>query len=562
VRSSSLMRLSAKVIDPRMAKYGRATRPYLLILVALGSVAAGLVIAQAWLLASIVAGAFIDHDGLRDMRALVAVLAAVLAGRAAVVWLTDVAAHRASASVKSELRTALVTRGVEPGADGRPSDRAAELATLATTGVDTLDPYYARFLPQVALAAIVPVAVIVAISTRDLIAAALVAVTLPLIPIFMALIGMKTKKQTDEKLRSLQVLSGHFLDVVTGLTTLKTFGRSRSQAERIREVNDDYRRSADATLRVAFLSSLVLELVASVAVALVALSVGLRVLDDHLSLDTALFVLVLAPEAFAPLRQLGANYHASVEGRSAADHILRVVERPLPQRGTRTDVPDPAMHTLAVDDLTVRFPGRDHAAVADVTCVARPGEILALAGPSGSGKSTLLRAVLGLVPLHSGTITIGGADLTQFDPDAWRAHLAWVPQHPHVLARSVGDNVRLGRPDATQADIRRAITLAGLDRLVARAPAGLDTVLGDRGFGLSAGERQRLALARAFVRESASLLLLDEPTAGLDGDTEAAVLAVLRELASDRTVVIAAHRPALLDVADRVVNLVPEGVPV
>ena len=417
------------------------------------------------------------------------------------------------------------------------------------------------YLPQAALAGIVPVLVVAAVATRDWISAVLLVVTLPLVPVFMAIIGMATKARTDQKLRALTIMAGHFLDVVTGLTTLKVFGRSRTQAKVVGEVADDYRRTTIATLRVAFLSSLALELVSAIAVALVAVSVGLRVLDGHLGLDAALFVLILTPEAFAPLRQLGTNFHASADARSTADAVEEILERPQPVVGTRTDVPDPAQCSLVVEDLTVQYPGRDRPALSHVHLATEPGRILALSGPSGCGKTTLLRVVLGLVAHQSGRITIGGVDLADLDPDVWRSQIAWVPQQPHLFAGSWRDNVSLGAEGATDGDVRRAISSAGLDAVVARLPDGIDARIGDQGFGLSAGERQRIAIARAFFRD-ASLLLLDEPTAALDGEHEDAVIEVIDSLAADRTVIMAAHRPSLLEVADRVVDLSTEVVPV
>jgi ABC-type transport system involved in cytochrome bd biosynthesis fused ATPase/permease subunit len=310
------------------------------------------------------------------------------------------------------------------------------------------------------------------------------------------------------------------------------------------------------TLKVAFLSSLILELLATFSVALVAVAVGLRLLGGHLSLATALFVLILAPEAYLPLRLLGTNYHASVEGMKAAEDVFEVLERPLPTYGTCRDVPDPSRSTLRVERLEVCYPGRIVPALRGVNLAVEPGEIVAVSGPSGCGKSTLLGVLLGMVPEWSGSVSVGNVRLAELDPDAWRAQVAWVPQRPHLFARSIADNVRLGRPDASDDDVMSAVSGAGLDDVVTRLPHGLQTRLGQDGAGLSAGERQRVALARAFVRD-APLLLLDEPTANLDGQTEESVLAAVRRLMAGRTVVIVAHRPSLLALADRVVHLTP-----
>jgi thiol reductant ABC exporter CydD subunit len=544
------------VNDPRLLRYGRDTRTYLAVTIAVGTVTALLVIAQAGLLADLIAGAVSDSKDLAQLRTPVVLLLAVVVLRAGVVWYSEVAANRASARVKSQLRSALVGRVARAGPQpsGPPT---GSLAVLATQGIDALDGYFSRYLPQLVLAVIVPILVLIAIAPQDWVSALIIAVTVPLIPVFMALIGMATSRRTTRQLQALQRLSGHFLDVVAGLPTLKVFGRSKAQVRTIREVTDAYRRTTMSTLRLAFLSSLVLEFLATVAVALVAVSVGLRLLGGHLDLRTALFVLVLAPEAYLPLRQVGASYHASADGMAAAGQVFDVLEQPAPPRGTRLDVPDPATATIVIEGLRVTYPGRDRPALWVDSLTVAPGEVLAITGPSGAGKSTLLGVLLGFVPPDVGSVRVGDVELGDLDPDAWRARLAWVPQRPHLFAAPIGDNVRLGRADAPSAEVWRALADAGLDDLVLGWPDGLDTPLGDRGAGLSAGERQRVALARAFLRD-APLLLLDEPTANLDGATEAEVLAAVRRLARGRTVVLVAHRPALLALADRVVRLAPD----
>jgi thiol reductant ABC exporter CydD subunit len=427
---------------------------------------------------------------------------------------------------------------------------------LSTSGIDALDSYFARYLPQLFLAVIVPVTIIVVMLGADWISAVIIAVTVPLIPLFMALVGASTKARMRRQARLLQRLAGHFLDVVAGLPTLKVFGRAKAQVAAVRDITNRYRTATMATLKVAFLSSLILELLATFSVALVAVAVGLRLLGGHLSFATALFVLILAPEAYLPLRLLGTNYHASAEGMKAAEDVFEVLERPLPTYGTCRDVPDPSRSTLRVERLEVCYPGRIVPALHGVNLAVEPGEIVAVSGPSGCGKSTLLGVLLGMVPEWSGSVSVGNVRLAELDPDAWRAQVAWVPQRPHLFARSIADNVRLGRPDASDDDVMSAVSGAGLDDVVTRLPHGLQTRLGQDGAGLSAGERQRVALARAFVRD-APLLLLDEPTANLDGQTEESVLAAVRRLMAGRTVVIVAHRPSLLALAGRVVHLTP-----
>jgi ATP-binding cassette subfamily C protein CydD len=545
-----------RALDPRLLRYARATRTFLFVSVALGSLAALLIVAQAWLLADVVARAFIGGRSLAQLRTPLSVLLGVVVARALLAWAAELAASRSSARAKSQLRTALLERVPELCTERSREQSTGELAILATRGIDALDGYFSLYLPQLFLAVIVPVVVIVAVLFGDWISAAIIAFTIPLIPVFMALVGATTRERMDRQLETLERLAGHFLDVVAGLPTLKVFGRARAQAAAIGEITERYRTTAMSTLRVTFLSSLILELVATIAVALVAVAIGLRLMDGHLDLRTALFALVLAPEAYLPLRRLGANYHASAEGMAAAEQVFAVLESPLAPAGARTDIPDPAVCDLTIDGLCVAYSGRSEPALADVSLTVTAGETLALVGPSGCGKSTLLGALLGLLRPERGSIRVGGVELSELDPEAWRARLAWVPQRPHLFDASIADNVRVGRRESSDEEVRTAISDAGLADVVAGLPAGLDTILGDRGAGLSAGERQRLALARAFLRD-APLLLLDEPTAALDGHTEQEIVQAIRRLAQGRTVVLVAHRPALVAMADKVVSLVP-----
>ncbi len=548
-----------RALDPRLLRYARATRTFLSISVALGVLAALLILAQAWLIADVVSRAFIDGRSLAQLQGRLLVLLAVVLGRAIVAWGAELAASRSSARAKSQLRGALLERVAELGLDSSREQRTGELAILATRGIDVLDGYFSLYLPQLFLAVIVPLAVIAAMLWDDWISAAIVAFTIPLIPLFMALVGAATAERMERQVRTLERLGGHFLDVVAGLPTLKVFGRARAQAAAIAQISERYRAAAMATLRITFLSSLILELVATVSVALVAVAVGLRLMSGSLDLRTALFALVLAPEAYLPLRRLGANYHASAEGIAAAEQVFAVLEAPRPPQGTRTSFPDPARSAIELDGVCVSYPGRAEPALEGVSLTVEPGELLALVGPSGCGKSTLLAVLLGLIAPSAGSVRVGGVELGELDPAAWRARLAWVPQRAHLFKASIAENVRLGSEAPVQ-EVWGAVEAAGLAAAIRRLPAGLDTVLGEGGAGLSAGERQRVALARAFLRD-APLLLLDEPTANLDGRTEQSVLEAILRLAAGRTVVLVAHRPALIAIADRVVALAPVQVP-
>ncbi|BCJ49129.1 hypothetical protein Asp14428_06040 [Actinoplanes sp. NBRC 14428] len=528
-----------KPLDPRLLRYARSTRAYLAVTVVLGVTLAALVVAQATLLANGITAVFLHGAGAADLMPTLAWLAVVVAGRAFVGWAQEVAAARSAAGVKSELRRRILDRlaALGPGQQGR----TGAVVTLVTRGLDALDAYFARYLPQLVLAALVPAIVLARLLPADLVATATIVLTLPLIPVFMALVGLHTEAANRRQFTLLSRLSHHFLDVVAGLPTLKLFGRARAQAGTIRRISAEQRRLTMRTLRTAFLSSLVLELLATLSVALVAVGIGLRLVSGHLDLATALLVLILAPEAYLPLRQVGANYHASAEGLAAAEEAFALLETPLPAAGTGS-----APHgTIAFEDVVVRY--RDADALR-LDALIQPGEVVALTGPSGCGKSTALHVLLGFVAPSSGRVTVGGVPLSGVDPAAWRQRIAWVPQRPWLFAGTIRENIALGAPG----DVVEAARLAGADSFI----PDYDLPLGDDGAGLSAGQRQRIALARAFHRD-APIVVLDEPTANLDADTAAGVMAAIRRLASGRTVIMAAHRPELIALADREICLAP-----
>ncbi|MFB6805832.1 thiol reductant ABC exporter subunit CydD [Streptomyces sp. NPDC056387] len=547
-----------KPIDPRLLRYARSTRLFLAAVVGLGFAGAGLVVGQAMLIAEIVVGAFeqgLDGEALRTPLLL---LAAVALGRGLLAWLTELAAHRASAAVKSQLRGRLLDRAADLGPGWLSGRQTGSLVALATRGVDALDDYFSRYLPQLGLAVVVPVAVLARIVTEDWVSAAIIVVTLPLIPLFMVLIGMATQSRMDRQWRLLSRLSGHFLDVVAGLPTLKVFGRAKAQAESIRKITDEYRQATVRTLRIAFLSSFALELLATLSVALVAVTIGMRLVHGELDLYTGLVILILAPEAYLPLRQVGAQYHAAAEGLAAAEEIFEVLQTPVAASGGGAPVPGAGLR-IELDGVAVRYEGRGEDSPGPVSLTVGPGECVALTGPSGAGKSTLLQVLLGFVSPTAGQVRIGGVDLATLSLEQWRERIAWVPQRPHLFAGTIAQNVRLARPDASADAVAGALKDAGAWEFVSTLPHGVDTELGEGGAGLSAGQRQRLALARAFLADR-PVLLLDEPTAALDGETEAAVVDAVRRLAVGRTVLLVVHRPALLAVADRVVPVGAAGL--
>ena len=528
-----------------LARHADATRGYLTACVALGVAGAALIVAQATLLADGIATVF---AGDRLAATTVAWLVVVVALRGIVVWAQEFAAVKAAAVVKAQLRQRLYKHLVRLGPGYLAGARTGEITTLATRGLDALDGYFARYLPQTILAGLIPVIVLMRIAAADWIAAVTIALTLPLIPVFMALVGWTTRDRTAAQLTTLTRLSHHFLDVVAGLPTLKAFNRDTAQIASIRKITETYRQATIRTLRLAFLSSLVLELLASLSVALVAVGIGLRLVNGTLDLRTGLLVLILAPEAYLPLRRLGTEYHAAAEGVAAAEAVATILDTQPELTGTTTDVIIDG--PLTITDLTVTYADRGTPALATLTLQVARGETIALVGPSGAGKSTLLHAILGFVDVAPGHIRLGTLDLCDADPDAWRARITWVSQRPVLAPGTVLDNIRLGRADVTDEQICAAGRAAGLSADL------MERTIGEGGRGLSAGQRQRVALARAFLRD-APIVLLDEPTAGLDPETEAALMPAIRTLLAHRTAIVVAHRPSLLPLADRVIELVP-----
>jgi ATP-binding cassette, subfamily C, bacterial CydD len=542
----------------RLLRYARAARGYLACTVVLGLVTTALLLAQASFLAHALAAAA-RGVGVRALAGTMIALLLVLVGRAAAAWASEAAALRAAAVVKSRLRRELAEHALRLGPSWLTGQQTGELTTLATRGLDALDAYFARYLPAALLGAIVPLVVLARVTAADWISGVVIAATLPLIPVFAVLVGMYTKDRTERQWRLLARLGGHFLDVAEGLPTLKVFGRAKAQADVIEAVTGEHRTATMAALRVTFLSALVLELAAALATALVAVEVGLRLLAGHLGYETALLVLLLTPEAYLPLRNLGAQFHASAEGTAAAARVLQVLDTPLPRQRVGEEhrpvaAPDPSAQPIELNAVTVCYPGRTEPALNQVTVTIEAGEFVAVAGPSGAGKSSLLGLLLLFTEPTSGRVAVGGADLTEVTAAAWRRRVAWVPQRPYLFAGTVAENIALGDPGAAPEAIARAARLAGAEEFIADLPGGYAARLGERALNLSAGQRQRLALARAFLRD-APLLLLDEPTAHLDPVTAGEIAAVVEVLAAGRTVLLVTHDERQLARADRVLTL-------
>lgn len=527
-----------------------AMRRYVAVSVVLGVVIAATAIAAAIVVAHVVAGVITDPAArtVEHWAPALAVLTALWSVRAAAQWAqTRLGQHGATAVVAETGRTVLQgVTALPPRELQATRDRAA---VLLTRGLDGLRPYLVRFLPAVILAAVVTPGAVVAMAVHDVQAAVIVVIALPLVPLFMVLIGLVTRDRSAAALTALGTLQARLLDLAAGLPTLRALGRADGAAPRIADVAAAQRRSAMATLRIAFLSSFVLELLATLGVALVAVSVGLRLVFGDIALADALTALLLAPEAFWPLRRVGAEFHAAQDGKTAAADASGLLDAlPRPPCGSRNVTGRGA--EIRLSGLGVS--GRDGDAPHDLTAVLAPGAVTVLTGPNGAGKSTVLQAILGLTPPTVGRVSVAGVDVADLAADAWFAQVAWLPQRPMLVPGTVRHNLHLlGAVD----DVETACRAAGFDDVVRSLPSGWDTVLCSGGVGLSLGQRQRLGLART-LGSSAPVLLLDEPTAHLDAESEARVLHALvaRARAGD-TVVVVGHRPEVLAVADRIVEV-------
>ncbi|AIY17932.1 thiol reductant ABC exporter subunit CydD [Pimelobacter simplex] len=528
--------------DPRLRAMLAPARAGLAGVVAAGVLGGLVVIAQAWAVAGLVVAVLRDEPLGGWMLAVVGVLVLrALTGAAA-----DLCAARAAAVVGTVLRHRLVRAYVDRAGAAEAPGAAA---VLATRGVAAAEPYVTRYVPALVVATVLPPLTVVAIATQDLLSAVIVLATLPLVPVFGALVGLATRDRAEEQWRAMASLSGHFLDVVRGLPTLVVHRRARAQSGRIAEVTDRYRRASLRTLRIAFASSAVLELVATLSVALVAVTVGVRLASGSIGLPTALVVLLLAPEAYWPLRRVGAEFHAAAEGAATFTEAHDLLAAGPADATGATDTPAPLGATLVLDGVAVTYPGRTAAAVAGVSALVPARGVTALVGPSGCGKSTVLAAVAGLLPsgaVTSGTIAAGGRPVRG---PSWQAQVAWLPQQPRFVAGSVADNLRLSRPDADDDDLWSVLREVALEERVRALPQGLATPLGEDGATLSAGERARLALARVVLADR-PWVLLDEPTAHLDDLTEQVIADTIVALGRRSGVLVVAHRPRLVGLAD------------
>ncbi len=532
----------------------RPYRPRLLLASGLTTLATLLGIAQAWVAASVIAEVVTAHAGIDAIGTRLLALALLVAMRLGLNWRAETLTDELATRARSEIRTDLLRRIQQAGPMALRDHSSSELATALIEGVDALHDYFARYLPVAHQAVVVPLAILAVLFPSDWISALVLLVALPLAPLFMILIGKGAQALNQRQWERLSHLGAHFLDILRGLTTLKLFNVSRAEADIIARLSDDYRQATMAVLRVAFLSSAALEFFATVAIAMVAILVGFRLLETGVTLQTGLFALLLAPEFFLPLRRMSQHYHDRLQAIAAANRLLALYE--LPQEKPR----DASARRLDADeiDLTLRqihfhWPGRKRG-LEGIDLRIPPGQHLAIVGPSGAGKSTLIQLLLGFIEPERGELLVNGQPLAHWTRASYHAHIAWLPQQPTLFHGSIRENLLIGRPDASEEELREALQQAGIATLVESLPQGVDSNVGELGQRLSGGEAQRIALARAFLRD-ARLLILDEPTAALDAASERLVQQAIARLAQGRTVISIAHRLHTLRDAERILVL-------
>jgi len=535
------------------------------IALAVGALSAAVVVVQAVALAHVVDRSLLHHAPLHALAPAIVIVGLAVVVRAALHAAGDLSAHSAADRVVSRLRGELLRHTLVLGPGWLAGERPGELSVTATRGLRSLHTYYARYLPQAAAAAVIPVVLLAWVATQDWLSLVVVIALVIAVPISMIGFGRESTRRSERQWRRLGSLAGRFLQLIEGLPTLRAFGREHHGRREVAAATEGVRAATMRTLRVAFLSSLSMDMIAGFGVGFVAMVLGLRLLWGELSLQTAMAVLLVAPEIFIPLRRAGAEFHASTEGQAAAARVLEVLATATPAGTFGADAVDAATAppaprrqglgaTLTVDAIRVDREHRHHPALTSFSLHLPPGTRLALTGPSGCGKSTVLAALLRFVEPGAGTIALDGRPSGAIDVGAWRSHFSWLPQRPHLFNATLEENLRLGAPDASAADLQRVLAAVGLSELLADLPAGLETTLGHDGLTLSAGERQRVALARALLCP-APILLLDEPTASLDPPTVDRLAPAVESWLDGRSVIVAAHEPVLLPRFDATVTV-------
>jgi ATP-binding cassette subfamily C protein CydCD len=537
-----------KPIDPRLFRYSRSSRRFTIAATGIALLGAALTITQSALLAHFIVQIFVSHKSLNNLKATLIWIAVIYILKAILNYTSERLAAVSSSLIRKELRNQLVTHLLSGQVDYKTGP--AQLSLLATKGIDNLDPYFAKFIPQLFIASVVPLFVGIAISTQDFISGIVLILTVPLIPLFGMLIGRFTASATERKWQSLSLLSGYFLDLLSGLQTLKVYGRSRYQIFRLNQVNEKYRQETMKVLKISFLSSLALELIATLSVALIAVTIGLRLVNGTISLQTGLFVLILAPEVYWPIRQVAAHFHSASDGVSAASQIFTILE----SKKTEQLISVESFDQITWSDLIINY--QDRIAIEIPAGNLESNSVNLLAGPSGTGKSSLVQILLGFREDYSGDVlvTVSGQvfNLRQIDKNSWRKLISWMPQEPHFPVATVIQLLQFANPLTNQADLVKELQRVGLE--ISDLPNGVDTQLGTINETLSIGQKRKIALARALLKP-AKFLILDEPTASVDELSQKRIDELIQQQAqSGQTVLVISHRSQTFLTADHLLR--------
>jgi len=532
-------------------------RPFILSGLA-GSLGSIMLVGQAWSLSTVVEQVFRTTAGWPEIMPSVSLFALFSLLRLLLNQAGHMAAKRGTLGIRSLLASRLARTIANLGPAFTRTEQSGRLVTTMLKGVESVDPYFSQYIPQLLLALVTPVVILSAVFPSDWIAGAILLLSAPLIPVFMIVIGKRASAATEKQWNTMSRMSGYFLDMLQGLTTLKLFAQEKVRRDSIGEASENFRRSTMQVLKIAFLSSLALELVGTFGTALAAVSIGLRLTAGAMPFRPAVFILLLIPDFYLTLRQLGTKFHAGMEGVSASKEMHAILDRAADE--TRTagslELPESAAGSLpiVIENLRYTFPGSEKPALDGISCTLRPGTVTALVGPSGAGKSTMMNLLLRFIEPGSGSITLGSTPIQEYLPEAWYRRIAWVPQHPFLFNATIRENLLLARPGAGDDEIREALRQAGLLDLVQSLPEGLGTMIGEQGSRLSGGEAQRLSLARAFLKD-APILFLDEPTSHTDPVLESRLRSAMDMLMKGRIVVMIAHRLESVRSADTILVL-------
>ena len=522
---------------------------WLSLAIIIGLLSGLLLIAQAWLLSHIINAVVFQSADLASQLPWLLSMLAIFLIRAILGWATEQAGFHAAIRVKLSLRKQLYRHIQQLGTAWLSHERSGDISNALSDGIEALEAYYAKYLPAVSLAALIPLSMLIFIFPADWISALMMLATAPLIIIFMIFIGHGTEKRNQKQWRQLAYLSSHFLDVIQGLTTLKLFNASRREAQAVANISNDYRIATMSVLRIAFLSSLALEFFASISIALVAVIIGFRLFYGEMDFHYGFFILLLAPEFYFPLRNMGTQYHARLDAIGAAERIIEILKMPLANTSTtQTTIPSLADNHIYFENVSFRYPdGRT--ALENINLKIPAKQTLAIIGASGSGKTSLINLLMGFISPSSGCIKIDDTPLNTIELKSWRQQLAWQAQQPRIFPATVADNIRLGQPQISLNKVKIAAQQAYADQFIEQLPKGYDTLIGEGGHGLSGGQIQRIALARAFLKD-APLVILDEATANLDQHSEQLIQQAIQQLCKNRTVIMITHRLYTIEQAD------------